>query len=139
MSVVKKRYRKSKYYKSKIVEDTAIKKAIKRHEHLCGYRIDTRFVAKFGKIETVEGKTSFLAAGAFASTQYILNIASKFFEVNDISINNNKMVAILINQGIKNALLLINGLPILIAKKNELHQYLGIFLSTKGLFKSSLA
>ncbi|KAG9285141.1 hypothetical protein G9A89_000642 [Geosiphon pyriformis] len=96
-------------------------KILKRHEHLCEYRIDSKFVAKSGKIE------------------YILNIASKFFVINDILINNNKTVAISINQRVKNALLLIDRLPILIAKKGKLYQYLSIFLSTKGLSKSSLA
>ncbi|KAG9305497.1 hypothetical protein G9A89_006467 [Geosiphon pyriformis] len=123
---------------------------IKRHEHLCGYKIDSRFVAKSGKIEASREKTSFLAVGAFvddtiwvgsshASMQYILNITSEFFVVNDISINNDKTVAISINQGIKNVLLLINGSLILIAKKGESHQYLGIFLLTKSLSKPSLA
>ncbi|KAG9304773.1 hypothetical protein G9A89_016803 [Geosiphon pyriformis] len=112
---------------------------VKRHEHLCGYRIDSKFVAKSGRIEVSGGKTSFLAAGIFASTQYILNIASEFFVINDILINNNKMITISINQRVRNALLLINRLPILIAKKSESHQYLGIFLSTEGFSKPSLA
>ncbi|KAG9305683.1 hypothetical protein G9A89_022605 [Geosiphon pyriformis] len=99
------------------------------YRHLCKYRIDTRFVVKSDRIKTVGRKTSFLAVNAFASTQYILNIASEFFEINNISINNNKT----------NALLLINDLPISIVKKSESHQYLGIFLSTESLFKPSLA
>ncbi|KAG9294020.1 hypothetical protein G9A89_019358 [Geosiphon pyriformis] len=74
-----------------------------------------------------------------ASMQYILNIASEFFVINDILINNDKTVVIPINQEVRNALLLINGLPILIAKKSKSHQYLGIFLSTEGLSKFSLA
>ncbi|KAG9296453.1 hypothetical protein G9A89_015045 [Geosiphon pyriformis] len=112
---------------------------VKRHEQLCRYRIDSKFVAKSGRIEVNKGKTSFLAAGAFASMQYILNIANEFFVINDISINNDKTVAIFINQEVKNALLLINRVPILIAKKRESHQYLGIFLSTEGFSKPSLA
>ncbi|KAG9305150.1 hypothetical protein G9A89_010658 [Geosiphon pyriformis] len=70
-----------------------------------------------------------------ASTQYVLNIASEFFVINDISINSKKMVAIPINQGVKVALLSICGQPILIAKKSESHCYLGIFLSTEELSK----
>ncbi|KAG9302054.1 hypothetical protein G9A89_021098 [Geosiphon pyriformis] len=85
---------------------------VKRHKHLCGYRIDSKFVAKSGRIEASEGKTSFLAADAF---------------VDDMIWR------------VKNALLLINGLPILIAKKSELHQYLGIFLLTESFSKPSLA
>ncbi|KAG9303178.1 hypothetical protein G9A89_001794 [Geosiphon pyriformis] len=133
----------------KIFNDPLLCK-IKKHEHLCGYRINSRFVAKSGRIKISGKKTSFLAAGAFvddtiwigsshASMQYILNIASEFFVINDILININKMVAISINQKIKNASLLINRLPISIAKKEEPHQYLGIFLSTEGFSKLSLA
>ncbi|KAG9289961.1 hypothetical protein G9A89_010267 [Geosiphon pyriformis] len=83
------------------------------------YRIDSRFVAKFDRIEVSGEKIFFLAVGAFVDDTiwYILNIASEFFVINDILINNDKMVAISINRRIKNALLLINGVPILIAKK----------------------
>ncbi|KAG9295868.1 hypothetical protein G9A89_006607 [Geosiphon pyriformis] len=123
---------------------------VKRHKHLCGYRIDFRFVVKFGRIKVSGKKTFFLAAGAFidntiwvgssyASMQYILNIASEFFVINDISINSDKIVAILINQGIKDTSLLINRSLISIAKKDELHWYLGIFLSTEDLSKPSIA
>ncbi|KAG9303546.1 hypothetical protein G9A89_018442 [Geosiphon pyriformis] len=123
---------------------------VKRHEHLCSYYIDIQFVARTDRVETVRKKTSFLAASAFvdgtiwvkssqALTQYILNIASEFFIINDILINNDKTVAILINQGVKDVLLLINGLLISIAKKNEFHRYLGIFLFTESIFKPSLA
>ncbi|KAG9307412.1 hypothetical protein G9A89_017241 [Geosiphon pyriformis] len=49
------------------------------------------------------------------------------------------MVAILINQGVKVASLSICGQPILIAKKGKTYYYLGIFLSTKELFKLSVA
>ncbi|KAG9303721.1 hypothetical protein G9A89_018618 [Geosiphon pyriformis] len=122
---------------------------IKRHEHLCGYYIDIQFVARTGKVKAVGRKTFFLAAGAFidntiwvrssqASTQYILNIASEFFIINDISINNDKTVTILINQGVKDVSLLINSLPISIAKKDKSYWYLDIFLSTEDFFKPSL-
>ncbi|KAG9285010.1 hypothetical protein G9A89_009820 [Geosiphon pyriformis] len=114
---------------------------IKRHKQLCEYRIDSKFIAKSDRIEASGEKTFFLVADAFVnnmiwikssqtSTQYILNIASEFFVINNISINDDKMV---------NASLLINGLPISIAKKGELHQYLGIFLSTEDFSKPSLA
>ncbi|KAG9307784.1 hypothetical protein G9A89_023349 [Geosiphon pyriformis] len=38
---------------------------VKRYEHLCEYRIDSKFVAKSGRIEASREKTSFLAAGTF--------------------------------------------------------------------------
>ncbi|KAG9292019.1 hypothetical protein G9A89_017918 [Geosiphon pyriformis] len=122
---------------------------VKRHEQLCGYWINTKFVSKSGKIESGGSLTSYFSAGAFvddtiwigncqASTQYALNIASEFFVINDISINSEKTVAISINQGIKVALLNICGQPISIAKKGKAHRYLGIFLSTEGLSKPSV-
>ncbi|KAG9291104.1 hypothetical protein G9A89_012976 [Geosiphon pyriformis] len=117
---------------------------VKRHKHLCGYRIDTNFVAKTGRIKNSGGMLSFFAAGAFVddmiwvgdcqtSMQYALNIASEFFSINDISINNEKIV------GVKVASLSISGQPISIAKKSEAYKYLKIFLSTERLSKSSLA
>ncbi|KAG9295677.1 hypothetical protein G9A89_002995 [Geosiphon pyriformis] len=69
---------------------------------------------------------------------YALNIANKFFEINDISINSGKTVTIPINQNVKVALLSICEQPILIAKKSEAHHYLSIFLFTEGLSKSSV-
>ncbi|KAG9291040.1 hypothetical protein G9A89_012912 [Geosiphon pyriformis] len=58
--------------------------------------------------------TLFLVAGAFVDDiiWYILDIASEFFMINDISINNEKTVTIPINQRIGNASLLISGLLI---------------------------
>ncbi|KAG9292208.1 hypothetical protein G9A89_023928 [Geosiphon pyriformis] len=73
-----------------------------------------------------------------AATQYILDIASEFFQINDISINNNKMVAIPINSRVSNLFLSISGLSIFISKKGKSHRYLSIFFSTEGLSKSSL-
>ncbi|KAG9304767.1 hypothetical protein G9A89_016797 [Geosiphon pyriformis] len=95
------------------------------------------------------GLTSFLAAGAFvdntiwvgssqAATQHILNVASKFFHLNNISINNDKTVTIPINCQVTAPYLTISGMPIFIAKKGEPHRYLGIFLSSDGLSKPSL-
>ncbi|KAG9297174.1 hypothetical protein G9A89_019455 [Geosiphon pyriformis] len=123
---------------------------VKRHKHLCGYRIDTKFVVRTGRIKSSGGMSFFFAAGAFvndtiwvgdcqASTQYALNIASEFFSINDILINNEKMVAIPINQSVKVASLSISNQPIFIAKKGEAYRYLGIFLLTKELSKPSLA
>ncbi|KAG9305272.1 hypothetical protein G9A89_003356 [Geosiphon pyriformis] len=93
---------------------------------------------------------SFFAASAFINntiwvgssqraTQHILDIASEFFWINDISINNDKTVAIPINSKISNSSLFISGLSISITKKGESYQYLGIFLLTEGLSKPSLA
>ncbi|KAG9299222.1 hypothetical protein G9A89_013870 [Geosiphon pyriformis] len=123
---------------------------VKNHEHLYGYRINTNFVAKSGRIESSGGWSSFLVAGAFvddtiwigngqASTQRILDIVDKFFEVNNIAINSEKTVAIPINKRVSAVSLHINGLSISIAKQGEAHRYLGIFLSTDGLSKPSLA
>ncbi|KAG9287363.1 hypothetical protein G9A89_023735 [Geosiphon pyriformis] len=111
---------------------------VKRHEQLYGYWIDTKFVSKSGRIESGSGLISYFSAGAFAFTQYALNIASEFFVINDISINSEKTVAIPINQGVKVALLSIYGQPISIAKKGEAHWYLGIFLSTERLSKPNV-
>ncbi|KAG9305025.1 hypothetical protein G9A89_007428 [Geosiphon pyriformis] len=74
-----------------------------------------------------------------AVTQHIFNVVSEFFQFNDIFINNDKTVAISINCQIKNFYLAISDLPIFVAKKGELHYYLGIFLSFKSLLKSSMA
>ncbi|KAG9290411.1 hypothetical protein G9A89_007142 [Geosiphon pyriformis] len=86
---------------------------VKQHEHL------------FGDCQT--------------STQYALNIASEFFSINNISINNEKTVAISINQGVQVTSLSISSRPISIAKKSEAYRYLEIFLSTDGLSKPSFA
>ncbi|KAG9292895.1 hypothetical protein G9A89_016257 [Geosiphon pyriformis] len=123
---------------------------VKRQESICDYQIDIKFVAKLGRINNVGEITSFFTAGTFvndtiwvessqAVTQFILNVANKFFVINDILINNDKMVAISINQRVQNAVLRISKLPILIAKCDVSHRYLGIFLLTNDLFKPSLA
>ncbi|KAG9296079.1 hypothetical protein G9A89_011931 [Geosiphon pyriformis] len=123
---------------------------VKRQESVCGYRLNFYFISRTGRVESQAELTSFLAAGAFVDdiiwvdssqvvAQHILDVASKFFRLNDISINNNKIMAISINCQVANLSLLISGMPISVAKKGELHQYLGIFLSTESLFKSSLA
>ncbi|KAG9293615.1 hypothetical protein G9A89_005618 [Geosiphon pyriformis] len=63
-----------------------------------------------------------------SSTQFALNITSKFFKINNISINSKKTVAISINQGIK----------ILSLNIYEAHHYLGIFLFTDNLSKLNI-
>ncbi|KAG9288511.1 hypothetical protein G9A89_015717 [Geosiphon pyriformis] len=94
--------------------------------------------------------TSFFTAGAFvddtvwvgssqAVTQHILDVASEFFRFNDISVNNDKTVAIPINCRIMDSHLIISGAPISIAKKGESHRYLGVFLSSESFSKLSLA
>ncbi|KAG9298036.1 hypothetical protein G9A89_018864 [Geosiphon pyriformis] len=104
-----------------------------------GYRIcdgldQDEFVARTGRIEAGGRLSSFFAASAF----YALNIASEFFTINNISINNKKTVAISINQDVKMASLSISGQPISIARKSEIYRYLSIFLSIKELFKLSV-
>ncbi|KAG9292350.1 hypothetical protein G9A89_015220 [Geosiphon pyriformis] len=96
------------------------------------------------------GLSSFFAVSAFiddtiwvggsqAAIQHILDIASEFFRVNDILINNDKTLAISINCRVGVPSLFISGSPISVVCKRESHQYLGIFLSTEGLSKLSLA
>ncbi|KAG9293949.1 hypothetical protein G9A89_019287 [Geosiphon pyriformis] len=123
---------------------------VKRQESVCGYRLNSHFVSKNGHSESQAGFSSFFATGAFVddtiwvgssqmATQHILDVASEFFFINDISINNNKTVAIPINSRVSSPSLSISSSPISIAKKGESYQYLGIFLSTEGLSKPSLA
>ncbi|KAG9296722.1 hypothetical protein G9A89_001354 [Geosiphon pyriformis] len=103
----------------------------------------------WSRSKCVAGFSTFLAAGVFvndtfwvdssqAVTQHILNIASEFFQVNNISINNDKTVAISINSKVGVPSLFISGLPISIVRRGESHQYFGIFLSTEGLLRPSL-
>ncbi|KAG9303344.1 hypothetical protein G9A89_013670 [Geosiphon pyriformis] len=100
--------------------------------------------------ESQTGLSSFFAAGTFvddtiwvgssqAATQLILNVASEFFCINNISINNDKTVVILINICASVSSLFISGSPISIAKSDKSHHYLGIFLLSEGLSKPSLA
>ncbi|KAG9307037.1 hypothetical protein G9A89_003088 [Geosiphon pyriformis] len=103
------------------------------------YKLNSYFIFKCGHAKSQAGLSSFFIAGTFTATQHILNIAGEFFWINDIFINNNKMVAIFINSIVSNPSLSINGLPISIAKKNESYWYLGIFLLTENFSKPSLA
>ncbi|KAG9286689.1 hypothetical protein G9A89_012239 [Geosiphon pyriformis] len=121
-----------------------------RQEEFCRYRLNSHFVAKTSHVEPQAGFFFFFAASAFVdniiwvsssqtATQHILNVASEFFRINDILINNNKTVAIPINCRVVSPFLTISGAPISIAKKGESYWYLGIFLFTGGLSKPSLA
>ncbi|KAG9287643.1 hypothetical protein G9A89_023993 [Geosiphon pyriformis] len=123
---------------------------IKHQKSVYEYRLDSHFISKSNCTDFKAGLTFFFAAGAFVNntiwvgsswnaTQHILDVASEFFQINNISINNDKTVAIPINSKISNSSLFINDLPISITKKGESYQYLGIFLSTEGLSKPSLA
>ncbi|KAG9297528.1 hypothetical protein G9A89_001468 [Geosiphon pyriformis] len=123
---------------------------VKRQNSLYGYRLNSHFISGTGQMDPQAELSSFLAAGAFvndtiwvgssqAATQYIFDVASEFFRFNDISVNNDKMMAIPINCWVLDPRLTISGAPISIAKRGESHRYLGIFLSFEGLSKSSLA
>ncbi|KAG9295041.1 hypothetical protein G9A89_017835 [Geosiphon pyriformis] len=109
---------------------------VAKQDHLCGYRINSNFVAKTRRIETSGSMTSFFMAGAFvddtiwvgngqASTQHILNIAKdgcySYQQKSGIPV------------------LFINGQAITVASPGVSHRYLGIFLSTDGLSKPSFA
>ncbi|KAG9305537.1 hypothetical protein G9A89_003600 [Geosiphon pyriformis] len=108
---------------------------IKRQESICEYRLVSHYILKNGHAESQAGLSSFLAASAY----HILDMASKFYWINDISINNDKTVAIPINCRVNRPFLFINEMPITIAKKEESHCYLGIFFLTENLSKPSLA
>ncbi|KAG9295455.1 hypothetical protein G9A89_013484 [Geosiphon pyriformis] len=123
---------------------------VKRQDSVYGYRLNSHFISRTGQMDPQAGLSSFLAAGAFvndiiwvgnsqAATQCILDIASEFFRFNDISVNNDKTVAISINCRMLDPYLTISGTPIFIAKRGESHRYLGIFLFSEGLSKPSLA
>ncbi|KAG9292063.1 hypothetical protein G9A89_017963 [Geosiphon pyriformis] len=119
-------------------------------ESVCEYRLNFHFVSSSDCVEFQVGLSSFFATGAFiddiiwigssqSTIQHILNVASEFFQINDISINNDKTVVIPINNKIKVSSLSISGSSISITKRGESHQYLGIFLFTKSFLKPSLA
>ncbi|KAG9299930.1 hypothetical protein G9A89_009658 [Geosiphon pyriformis] len=123
---------------------------VKHQESVCRYRLNSHFISKSSHTKSQTRLSSFFAAGAFvndtiwvgssqSAIQHIFNVAGKFFWINNISINNNKMVAFPINSRTSNFSLFISGSPISIAKKGESYEYLGIFLSTKGLSKPNLA
>ncbi|KAG9293619.1 hypothetical protein G9A89_005622 [Geosiphon pyriformis] len=122
---------------------------VKRQKSICEYRLVSHFISKTGRVESQAGLMLFLTASAFvndtiwvgssqAATQHILNVASNFFCLNDISINNDKTVAISINCQVAAPYLTISGLPISITKRGEPHHYLEIFLFSEGFLKPSL-
>ncbi|KAG9303974.1 hypothetical protein G9A89_005884 [Geosiphon pyriformis] len=123
---------------------------VKRQADGCGYRFNSHVISGCGCAESQADVSSFFAADAFVDdtiwvdssqsvTQHILNVVSEFFNINDILINNDKTVAIFINCDGMASSLLISRSPISIAKKEESHRYLGIYLLTEGLSKPSLA
>ncbi|KAG9292216.1 hypothetical protein G9A89_023936 [Geosiphon pyriformis] len=123
---------------------------VKRQVDGCEYNLNSYFISECGHAKSRAGLSSFFAVGVFVDNtiwvgssrnaiQHIFNVASEFFDINDISINNDKTVAIFINCKVVDSSLLISGSPISIAKKEKLHCYLGIYLSTEGLSKPSLA
>ncbi|KAG9291835.1 hypothetical protein G9A89_012120 [Geosiphon pyriformis] len=123
---------------------------IKKQTDECGYRLNSYFIFGCGHAKSWAGLSSFFIMNVFVNdtiwvgssrsvTQHILNIASEFFDINDISINNDKTVAIPINCKVADPFLLISGLLIFIAKRGKSHCYLGIYLLTEGLSKPSLA
>ncbi|KAG9289447.1 hypothetical protein G9A89_008008 [Geosiphon pyriformis] len=124
--------------------------SVKKHKQLYDYRMCSKFYTKSGKTNLNSNSTSFFTTGVFVdntiwienclmTTQNILNIASEFFFINDISINADKTVTIPINQGVWDAKLFISRSRISMAKRSESHCYLEIFLSTERLSKPSLA
>ncbi|KAG9306832.1 hypothetical protein G9A89_005733 [Geosiphon pyriformis] len=123
---------------------------VKKQADECRYRLNSYFISRCGCAESWAGFSFFFTVDVFINntiwvgssqntTQHILNIASEFFDINNISINNDKTVVILINCKIVDSFLLISGSPISIAKREELHYYLEIYLSTESLFKPNLA
>ncbi|KAG9294533.1 hypothetical protein G9A89_008644 [Geosiphon pyriformis] len=123
---------------------------VKRQDSVYGYRLNSYFISKTGQVDSWTGLFLFFAAGAFvddtiwigssqAAAQRILDVISEFFRFNDISVNNDKIVAIPINCQVSDFYLTISSVPISIAKKEVSHHYLSIFLSSEGLLKPSLA
>ncbi|KAG9284521.1 hypothetical protein G9A89_014125 [Geosiphon pyriformis] len=112
---------------NKIMIDFGLSDGYRVHDKLDQGKIDTKFVSRTNRIKNGGSKMSYFAAGVFvdntiwvgncqASIQYALDIVS-----------------------VRAASLSICGQPISIAKKGETHCYLGMFLSTEGLFKPSIA
>ncbi|KAG9291034.1 hypothetical protein G9A89_012906 [Geosiphon pyriformis] len=104
---------------------------VKCQESVCEYRLNSYFISKNGHAKSWAGHSSFFAAGAFidntiwigssqSTTQHIFNVASEFFRINDISINNDKTVTISINSRVNDPSFSISGLPISITKKGDL-------------------
>ncbi|KAG9289675.1 hypothetical protein G9A89_014410 [Geosiphon pyriformis] len=84
---------------------------IKRQKSVCEYKLDSHFINRIGRSESQAGLTFFLAADAFVddiiwvdssqtAMQHIFNIASKFFQINDILINNDKTIKVKNHSGV---------------------------------------
>ncbi|KAG9306718.1 hypothetical protein G9A89_004265 [Geosiphon pyriformis] len=101
------------------IHDNLDQGKVKRQESVYRYKLNSYFISKNSHLEPNAGLFFFFAVGAF----HILNIVSEFFWVNNIFINTDKTVAISINCRVSNPSLFISG----------------IFLSTEGLSKPSLA
>ncbi|KAG9285722.1 hypothetical protein G9A89_002289 [Geosiphon pyriformis] len=122
---------------------------VKHQKSMCRYRLNSHFISKNSHAKFCAGHSFFFAAGVFvddtiwvgssqSTTQHIFNVASEFFQINNILINNDKTVVISINSRVSNPSLSISGLPISITKKRKFYRYLGIFLLTEDLSKPSL-
>ncbi|KAG9294223.1 hypothetical protein G9A89_021582 [Geosiphon pyriformis] len=116
----------------------------------CGYKLNSYFIFRCDRAKSQTNLSFFFATDAFvndtiwvgsnrSAMQHNFNIASEFFDINNIAINNDKTVAIPMNCRVMNSSLLISGSPISVAKKGESHYYLGIFLFTESLSKPNLA
>ncbi|KAG9293590.1 hypothetical protein G9A89_005593 [Geosiphon pyriformis] len=106
---------------------------VKCQESVCGYRLNSHFVFGSGRTKFQAGLSTFFAAGVFVDDSIWVG------SINNISINNDKTVAIPINSRVSVPSLFISSLLIFVAHRGESHWYLGIFLSTEGLSRPSLA
>ncbi|KAG9298517.1 hypothetical protein G9A89_018876 [Geosiphon pyriformis] len=121
---------------NRIIMDFGLSKNYKVHNNLDQKEIDSKFMARTGKIEFNVGLTSYLAAGVFIdNTIWVGNYCTVTQKILNIS---KKTVAIPINPRTSNTSLEVSRSPISITKVGEAHQYLGIFLSTKDLSGPSL-
>ncbi|KAG9290937.1 hypothetical protein G9A89_011087 [Geosiphon pyriformis] len=104
---------------------------VKKHEQLCGYRLNSKIFTKTGRADSKSSKTSFFAAveNCLVATQCILDIVNKFFLINDIAINTNKMIAIPINQGAREVSLSISDSKITIPSLAKTHSDVKFFLN----------
>ncbi|KAG9286462.1 hypothetical protein G9A89_014628 [Geosiphon pyriformis] len=93
---------------------------VKRQADRCGYKLNFYFISGCGHAKSWAGLFFFFAMGAFVN-------------------NTIWTVVIFINYKIADSSLLISRSPIFIAKRGKSHCYLGIYLSTEGLSKLSLA
>ncbi|KAG9285350.1 hypothetical protein G9A89_010825 [Geosiphon pyriformis] len=87
---------------------------VKKQVNQCKYKLNSYFISRYSRAKFQAGLFSFFAVGAFT-------------------------VTIPINCKVADSSLLISESPISIAKRGKSHCYLGIYLSTEGLSKPSLA